>query len=1367
MSNISHTLLLSDPSQAALAPSVLEKTRVSEIDLHTYFTILAQDAAQNLTAKQWAEKLEQKGCLSISRICWMASGITEADANARIEEIRPPWVQKTNLQLEQIKELIDQNRDRLDVELTKQVDQILFEVELLSQQNEFDLAQERLQQVQAQLEQPLNEIFTYIRQSKSQLKEEHQKIRKRLAGMNLISGPAGNQAAAYLLVAAEKAFNAPQPDLGKARQCLELAQALCDGAELDLYSVAMVLRQDYDKVKAQLEAQTGIVLNGLAKIEVKESINVTSISPTTSRVQEIDPQQRQRQEQSSKIQYEGNLARTKHLFPQAENYFKRSLQLWPGNETAAKNFATMLKQLGRTSEAISVLEKAVPYAQEQLPIFNLLTNYYTDTGKYSKARNFGQRALRLCGDATAEIGVLTSLTTLEVKAGNIHQALEYCDAILRLNPKHEHFRKERKRLEAVLSGISTDVHVESSLDIQPEVSADHSIEVSPLLQEDLDRCELTKATPKIIKSGKFNQLVSEAERLYQAGIDWNPKQYREKADYFLQAAKVLLLATRGAESDNNLNERLETYLNYYMGVTGDYLLLRNNLDSARDYYLEHLRLFKRKLPLATIRRIASYFQTFIPGETDLSSFIHEERSPHRRVPYIIGQTIKLADKNLYGEIARGALEIACVSDVVADYIANSLKAEQQIKSEFQPLTEYFRKQVSPEIKVEDLSDVFRQAVLSKRLATENQENQLSYLVTIVGERGRLLECDLAIQRISADFQPYWNQADRQLFGRFRDLAREVNRYFEESRFEDKEFLAGTISNSADTFTAALNEGPTYLGRAYFSRLVYRLRRLVEEEHRKLRQVSLPELSTIVVKTTWVAPNQILECHLEIANKGDSAAQNVVIRILESEANDYVSDHNPHSVSSIYARPHSVTTAFPVEIKPEALEKEAIDLRINLEYYDRENLLKTTDPIRLRLPLREEEQFTEIENPYRTGLPVTENDRTFFGRDNFVDDLVRELTRPERTSAIVVYGQKRSGKTSILRQAEISSSRSQKLRVVPVYFSMQTVLMAEEDIVPGMFFLIADEIGQKCDELGLEQVGHLSWQELVAPPGPSLQFRLYLDRIRHITNVRLILIIDEFTELSNRIDEGRIDKSIMKYLKSLIEQGYFSCLLSGIDNMPQVLKKYSNELAVSDPRRVGYLEHDDAVRLIEEPIRFRDNRSRFISRQVVDEIVRLTAGSPFYIQFVCHRLVDYLNRTKNPTVTGADVDRVVDELIQGPTRLDPFTKFDNLLRYKEDDTRDTRETILEGLFLYLLADETRTRRFAPFGALRERASFVNESDLIEIANQLEERQVVESVSSPGRQYRIVVDLFRRWINSNRNMDTEALSVFQAKLERLST
>ncbi len=138
----------------------------------------------------------------------------------------------------------------------------------------------------------------------------------------------------------------------------------------------------------------------------------------------------------------------------------------------------------------------------------------------------------------------------------------------------------------------------------------------------------------------------------------------------------------------------------------------------------------------------------------------------------------------------------------------------------------------------------------------------------------------------------------------------------------------------------------------------------------------------------------------------------------------------------------------------------------------------------------------------------------------------------------------------------------------------------------------------------------------------------------------------------------------------------------------------------------------------------------------------------------------MNKTRTPTVTGADVDRVVRELISS---LDPYTKFDNLTRYKGDESQDSYEATLEGLFLYLLADEARHRPLVPFNAICQRASFVNEEEFLDIADQLETRQVIERTEGPMRQYKIVVDLFRRWINMKRPIDDEALARFRLQLE----
>ena len=59
------------------------------------------------------------------------------------------------------------------------------------------------------------------------------------------------------------------------------------------------------------------------------------------------------------------------------------------------------------------------------------------------------------------------------------------------------------------------------------------------------------------------------------------------------------------------------------------------------------------------------------------------------------------------------------------------------------------------------------------------------------------------------------------------------------------------------------------------------------------------------------------------------------------------------------------------------------------------------------------------------------------------------------------------------------------------------------------------------------------------------------------------------------------------------------------------------------------------------------------------ILDLTAGSPFYIQIICNRLVEYMNVKHAGLVTEADVEHVKNELIRDVNALG-LDKFDNLI-----------------------------------------------------------------------------------------------------------
>ena len=175
--------------------------------------------------------------------------------------------------------------------------------------------------------------------------------------------------------------------------------------------------------------------------------------------------------------------------------------------------------------------------------------------------------------------------------------------------------------------------------------------------------------------------------------------------------------------------------------------------------------------------------------------------------------------------------------------------------------------------------------------------------------------------------------------------------------------------------------------------------------------------------------------------------------------------------------------------------------------------------------------------------------------------------------------------------------------------------------------------------------------------------------------------------------------------------------------------------------VTYLAREDADRLIQEPI-YLDNeqdKSRY-REQSVQRIIELTAGSPYYIQIICDRLVRYMNRKCAPLVTEADVEQIKESLIQGPEALDE-AKFHSFVKsgdisedaISEDDAKKVLTTIAKN-------SDTDSKRCP-------RHSIVCDTNLEvdKILKDLVRREVVER--DDEESYKICVGLFKEWLIAN--------------------
>jgi len=238
----------------------------------------------------------------------------------------------------------------------------------------------------------------------------------------------------------------------------------------------------------------------------------------------------------------------------------------------------------------------------------------------------------------------------------------------------------------------------------------------------------------------------------------------------------------------------------------------------------------------------------------------------------------------------------------------------------------------------------------------------------------------------------------------------------------------------------------------------------------------------------------------------------------------------------------------------------------------------------------------------------------------------------------------------------------------------------------------------------------------------------------LSSSRIVLLIDEFTYLYEYIKEGIIPSTFMRHWKALLQLQMFSAVVVGQDSMPKFKQAFANEFGVTHDERITYLGQDEAAGLAETPI-YIDGKSRYRGK-ALQRLLTLTAGSPFYLQIVCDRLIRHLNRQRAIFITEADIDIVAGDLVFGDEAL-PIERFDPLITAAGESVAEaSRDTYLS--ILNAIAHQSRQNGFA-------RTESIQMEQSTKLLQDLSDREVV-SLDSKGR-VSIRVQLFAEWLRKN--------------------
>jgi hypothetical protein len=281
---------------------------------------------------------------------------------------------------------------------------------------------------------------------------------------------------------------------------------------------------------------------------------------------------------------------------------------------------------------------------------------------------------------------------------------------------------------------------------------------------------------------------------------------------------------------------------------------------------------------------------------------------------------------------------------------------------------------------------------------------------------------------------------------------------------------------------------------------------------------------------------------------------------------------------------------------------------------------------------------EIDNPYIIGVPLTAQQDIFVGRSD-VSARIEQLLLDRRRPPLLLYGQRRMGKTSLLNNL----GRLLPSTIVPLFVDMQGPAVQAANHA-GFLYNVARAMGQTASASRGLQLPALSRDELAADP--FTRFDEWLDAVEAAVGTATVLLtLDEFEALDDALASGRLaETAILGTVRHLIQhRPRFKLLLAG-SHTPDEMQHWASYLINVQVVRMGYLREAETRQLIERPVA--DFALRY-EPAASERVVALTRGHPYLTQLLCAEIVALKNE-QEPSVRRsarvADVEAAVAEAL---------------------------------------------------------------------------------------------------------------------------
>ncbi|MBC7334661.1 MAG: ATP-binding protein [Clostridia bacterium] len=273
---------------------------------------------------------------------------------------------------------------------------------------------------------------------------------------------------------------------------------------------------------------------------------------------------------------------------------------------------------------------------------------------------------------------------------------------------------------------------------------------------------------------------------------------------------------------------------------------------------------------------------------------------------------------------------------------------------------------------------------------------------------------------------------------------------------------------------------------------------------------------------------------------------------------------------------------------------------------------------------------------------------FVGREDIMRRLEEYWAGSAVPPSVALYGHRRMGKTSILRNIPGRLGAS-------VHLAYANLLILGD--LPGgaaeLLLTIGDAVRRALDSAGYSPP---SLEEAALSSQPYRAFEHFLLAVRRsIGESRLIIALDEFEQLEEWINRDRLPHGFLKVLRGYIQlDPQIAFVFAGLHTLDDMNADYFEPFFTSVvSEKVSFLKREAVYQILANPSPTKDEQGQEVefpldyAPEALERVWQWTAGQPYLVQLIGGRLVSRFNdltfeqgRRPEPIFRTEDVDAVV-------------------------------------------------------------------------------------------------------------------------------